>query len=131
MSNEFGAADQTGQPQEAADASQTRELRKRTFKAGIASYQNHALTTNCTVRDFNDGGAKLRFEENAFVPENFTLTVPIDGIRVDCQVKWRRGEEMGVVFMSEIDQDPRMLRKQSLDLKYLMPRKSSLRKRPG
>lgn len=109
---------------------QTREMRKRIFKAGIASYQNHSLTANCVIRDINDQGAKLRFEKGAFVPEKFTLSIPVDSKRVDCEVRWRNGLEMGVTFVSAIERDTRIGRKQSVDVQYVVPRKSSLRKQP-
>ena len=93
-------------------ADQTREARKRIFKAGIASYQNDSLTANCVVRDINEHGAKLRFEEGAFVPEKFALCIPVDGTKRDCEVKWRRNLDMGVVFVSEVEEQTRTRRRQ-------------------
>ena len=114
----------------ASDANQSREARKRIFKAGIASYQEDLLTTNCVVRDINETGAKLRFDEGAFVPESFALCIPVDGTKRDCEVKWRRDLDVGVNFVSEVEEDSRTGRIQALDVKYVVPRKSSLRKPP-
>ena len=111
-------------------ADQTREARKRIFKAGIASYQNDSLTANCVVRDINEHGAKLRFEKGAFVPERFALCIPVDGTKRDCEVKWRRNLDMGVVFVSEVEEQTRTRRRQAMDVKYVVPRKSYLRKSP-
>lgn len=111
-------------------ADQTREARKRIFKAGIASYQNDSLTANCVVRDINEHGAKLRFEKGAFVPEKFALCIPVDGTKRDCEVKWRRNLDMGVVFVSEVEEQTRTRRRQAMDVKYVVPRKSYLRKSP-
>lgn len=109
----------------------SREKRNRMFKAGIASYQNHSITVDCVVRDLTPGGAKLKFEKGAFVPDSFMLTIPVDGIKVDCKVRWRQDLEMGVAFVSEIQTDTRNIRKQSIDVKYLVPRKPTLRKSDG
>ena len=111
-------------------ADQTREARKRIFKAGIASYQNDSLTANCVVRDINEHGAKLRFEKGAFVPEKFALCIPVDGTKRDCEVKWRRNLDMGVVFVSEVEEQTRTRRRQAMGVKYVVPRKSYLRKSP-
>ena len=111
-------------------ADQTREARKRIFKAGIASYQNDSLTANCVVRDINEHGAKLRFEKGAFVPEKFAFCIPVDGTKRDCEVKWRRNLDMGVVFVSEVEEQTRTRRRQAMDVKYVVPRKSYLRKSP-
>ncbi|MEP1207394.1 MAG: hypothetical protein ABJM29_15565 [Rhizobiaceae bacterium] len=128
MSKEFASVDPAVTTDDVANPA--RDARKRIFKAGIASYQNHALTANCVVRDVTADGARLRFEEGAFVPEKFALSIPVDGTRVDCEVKWRRDLDMGVLFTSEIEQDARTGRKQAVDVKYVVPRKSSLRKQP-
>ena len=107
----------------------SRTNRKRTFKAGIISYQNHTLTVDCIVRDINSDGVKLKFEKNALVPDWFMLTIPMDGRKVDCEVKWRVGQEVGAAFISDVQQDTRNVRKQSVDVKYVVPRKATLLKR--
>ena len=132
MSKQFDTADKfaAAEATNPSYADQSRDARKRIFKAGIASYQNDSLTANCVVRDINESGAKLRFEEGAFVPEKFALCIPIDGTKRDCEVKWRRDLDMGVVFVSEVEEESRTRRRQALDVKYVVPRKSTLRKTP-
>ena len=105
-----------------------RTPRPKAFKGGIISYQNHTLTADCIIRDINERGVKLKFEKDALVPEQFALTIPMEGIKVDCKVKWRRGLLVGAEFISDMEADPRNARRQSVDAKYIVPRKSTVRK---
>lgn len=103
--------------------------RRKAFKAGIVSYQNHSLSHDCIVRDMSVKGARLRFEQHTVVPDNFTLIIPVEGKKVDCQIKWRNDVELGVEFTSEVQPDKRNVRDQKVDVEYVIPRKPSLRKR--
>ena len=107
----------------------SRTHRNRTFKTGIISYQDHTLTVDCIVRDINSEGVKLKFEKNALVPDSFMLTIPMDGTKVDCEVKWRVGQEVGAAFVSDRQTATRNVRKQSVDVKYVVPRKATLLRR--
>ena len=80
-----------------------REHRRKAFKAGIVSYQNHALTMDCVIRDVSSGGVKQQFPKAAMVPDNFTLTIPMEGQRVECQARWRKGNVIGAVFVGEME----------------------------
>ena len=103
-----------------------REHRRKAFKAGIISYQNHALTVDCVIRDISSSGVKLQFQDGVMVPENFTLTIPMEGTRVDCQVRWRHKTQIGAVFVGQMEQDPKNARKQSLDIDYVIQKKQSI-----
>jgi len=128
MSNEVFGAGNSREHLASPEAGQVRDRRNRTYKAGIASYQNHTLIASCIIRDLTPRGAKLKFEKGALVPERFLLTIPADGTKVDCEVKWRGGLELGVSFVSDVQPDTRNVRRQSVDVEYLVPRKPTLRK---
>ena len=128
MTNETTSNFHHSQSVGAVKAGAAREKRNRMFKAGIASYQNNSITVDCVIRDLTSSGAKLKFEKGSFVPGLFMLTIPVDGIKVDCEVKWRHELEVGVAFVSDIQKDIRNIRKQSVDVKYVVPKKSVLRK---
>ena len=108
-----------------------REHRRKAFKAGIISYQNHSLTVDCVIRDISSSGVKLQFQEGVMVPENFTLTIPMEGKRVDCQVRWRHKGQIGAVFIGQMEMDPKNARKQSLDLEYVIQKKQSILRKSG
>ncbi len=106
-----------------------REHRRKAFKAGIISYQNHSLTVDCVIRDMSSSGAKLQFAKSVIVPEHFTLTIPMEGQRVDCLVRWRKANVIGAEFIGDMEQDARNARKQSLDIEYVISKKQSILKK--
>ncbi|MEP1209005.1 MAG: PilZ domain-containing protein [Rhizobiaceae bacterium] len=109
-----------------SDEAHPREHRRKAFKAGIVSYQNHALTQDCVIRDISSGGVKLQFPKPAMIPDNFCLIIPMEGQRVECQVRWRKGNVVGAVFVGEMEQDARNARTQSLDIEYVISKKQSI-----
>ena len=126
MSNyEHSPYTQSGHPEDSREL-RTREHRRKAFKAGIISYQNHSLTVDCVIRDISSSGVKLQFQEGVMVPEHFTLTIPMEGQRVDCQVRWRHLNQVGAVFIGEMEVDLKNARKQSLDVEYVISKKQSI-----
>ena len=108
----------------------TREHRRRAFKAGVISYQNHSLTADCTVRDTSSAGVKLQFKDDVIVPDHFTLTIPMDQSKVDCEVRWRNGNQVGAVFVGDMERDSLRARKQSLDVDFVVSKKPSILRKP-
>lgn len=121
---------QAGYPEDTREI-RPREHRRKAFKAGIISYQNHALTVDCVIRDISSSGVKLQFQEGVMVPEHFALTIPMEGKRVDCQVRWRHKDQIGAVFVGQMEMDPKNARKQSLDLEYVIQKKQSILRKSG
>lgn len=128
MSIEGFSSDRINKRRINIETGRAREKRNRIFKAGIASYQNHNLTVDCVIRDLNPKSARLKFEKGGLVPEQFMLTIPMDGVKVDCEVKWRKGLELGVAFVSKVQPDTRNVRRQSVDIKYMMAGNSAFQK---
>lgn len=68
----------------------------------------------CIVRDISSTGAKLEMTKNkfnadaasSFVPTYFTLIIPFDRTRVECQSMWRRGSFLGARFLGAVEQMP-------------------------
>lgn len=73
--------------------------RRRTLKAGVIAYSGRHVTLQCAVRDLSDTGARLLVEGSIDAPDTFELIIAIDGMEADCRVAWRRGKEVGVVFV--------------------------------
>ena len=109
-----------------SDEAQPREHRRKAFKAGIVSYQNNSLTSDCVIRDISSNGVKLQFPKPALVPDHFTLIIPMEGQRVECQARWRKGNVIGAEFIGEMEHDSRNHRKQSLDIEYVISKKQSI-----
>jgi hypothetical protein len=75
-------------------------LRRRVLKAGIAASNDRHLTVACTVRDVSATGARLRAESSVSIPDTFELIIEVDGLEADCQVVWRKANEVGVKFLA-------------------------------
>ena len=75
-------------------------LRRRVLKAGIAASNDRHLTVACTVRDVSPTGARLRAESSVSIPDTFELIIEVDGLEADCQVVWRKANEVGVKFLA-------------------------------
>lgn len=84
---------------QSADARQA--SRRRVLKAGIAASNERRLTVACSVRDLSAVGARLRSDGSVAIPDTFELLIDTDGLEADCQVVWRKGNEVGVRFLRE------------------------------
>lgn len=54
----------------------------------------------CTVRDISPMGAGLALDYDAFVPIQFKLQIPEDLFEVECALRHRHGDIIGVEFLS-------------------------------
>ncbi len=78
----------------------------------------------------SSSGAKLQFSKSVIVPDHFTLTIPMEGQRVECIARWRKATVVGVEFVGDMELDARNARKQSLDIEYVISKKQSILKIP-
>lgn len=72
--------------------------RNRTYKAGSIDFGLGLL--DCTVRNLTDKGASLETASPFGFPDRFNLLVVSDGTQKACRVVWRRGQRLGVVFIT-------------------------------
>ena len=56
--------------------------------------------SNCTIRDQSEGGARLIMEHAITLPHEFRLVNVSDGEAREVQLIWRRGDQVGVKFLS-------------------------------
>lgn len=100
---------QITEPQQAQDdlapSASARSMRQRALKGAVISYSDGAISLDCLVRDYSPGGVKIKLVSDTPVPNSFSLHIPTDGIRAQCEVRWRRGVEIGVEFIGEIHLD--------------------------
>ena len=78
--------------------------RRRVLKSGLICFNARHSTLPCTVRDLSETGARLLVSGSLNAPDTFELFVELDGIWVDCEVAWRRADQIGVRFTSPIKQ---------------------------
>ena len=105
-----------------------RDQRRRVLKSGIICFNDRHCTVGCTVRDLSETGAKLKTAGSVNAPDSFELHIELDGIWVNCEVVWRSGETLGVIFVSDVEKKA-PTRIQSLIVTTEQP-KLSLRRRP-
>jgi PilZ domain len=73
-----------------------RAPRHRVLKAGTIEFGGGGI--DCTVRDLSTTGAALRVTSAIGIPDNFTLVVLGDRLRLLCHVVWRKEFQIGVAF---------------------------------
>lgn len=78
-----------------------RSPRTRVFKGAYAAFNQEHSAIPCIVRDISESGAKIQFDLGWIVPSRFTIFIELDGVKVDCEKVWHRGNLYGVKFISE------------------------------
>ena len=99
-----------------AQAAEPRRWAKRKAVGSSGQILFDGITTPyaCSVRDISSTGARLEMTCNkynpdgasGFMPTYFTLIMPLDRIRVECQSMWRRGSFVGARFLGAVQQMP-------------------------
>ncbi|PCH47070.1 MAG: hypothetical protein COC23_02685 [Hyphomicrobiales bacterium] len=107
-----------------------RERRHRVLKRGTASYANQSISIDVVIRDFSSTGARLKVSDAALLPDKFTLHIPMDGVEMDCSVRWRSGDLMGVLFVSEQRRTHGSIR-QKVEARGLTDHRQSSLRKPG
>ena len=53
---------------------------------------------DCIIHDLSATGAAIDISNIVRIPENFTLIVPEDRLKLKCRVVWRKEFRIGVAF---------------------------------
>ena len=77
-----------------------RAARQTSFMQGRIYFNNRRSSVDCLIRDISATGAKLKFSSAVETPALVELHIPTKEETHSAKVMWRRGEEMGVKFMS-------------------------------
>ncbi|GJE69736.1 PilZ domain-containing protein [Methylorubrum podarium] len=75
------------------------EARKRTFLKGRIHFNKGASSMDCLIRDFSEMGARLELSETNTLPESFDLYIPQKEMTLRSNLRWRRGDAVGVAFL--------------------------------
>jgi len=62
-----------------------------------------SVSVPCTIRNISTGGALIEANEVSLLPLAFRLLNPRLEVSYDCNVVWRRGNQVGVSFAQTID----------------------------
>ncbi len=88
--------------------------RKSTHSSGQILFDGVTTPYGCLVRDVSSTGAKIEMLRNKynpdggseFLPSQFSLIMPLDRTRVECQSMWRRGSFVGARFLGAVTHMP-------------------------
>jgi hypothetical protein len=72
--------------------------RQKTLLHGFVYYDGSPCAVECVVREVSESGARLKFDMPPAPVAAFELDIPLRGQKLRAEVKWQRGNEMGVVF---------------------------------
>lgn len=72
--------------------------RQRRLKQGKIIFPDHARVFDCQIQDWSETGAKLRMSNTLDMPREFELAIRSENLLVSAELKWRRGENVGVRF---------------------------------
>ena len=103
--------------------------RRRVLKTGIVTFSGRNCSIECSVRDLSDTGARLRATGSANIPDTFELIIETDGFEADCQVVWRKDQDIGVVFLG-VPKRTTPTRRQVIDPIDANKKKSLIRRKP-
>jgi hypothetical protein len=86
--------------------------RKPTHNTGQIIFDGVTTPYACIVRDISSTGAKIEMVKgkynpdggSGFLPNQFSLIMPLDRTRVECQSMWRRGSFLGARFLGAVTQ---------------------------
>ena len=82
-------------PRRSAD--KRREPRTLVIKAAILVFSKGNCSMDCQILDLTKNGARLKPADMLVCPNEFTLKLP-HGLVHECEVKWRKGDVLGVRF---------------------------------
>jgi hypothetical protein len=99
---------------ESPEAQRRWAKRKPMQSSGQILFDGVTTPYACTVRDISSTGVRLEMTRNkynpdaatGFIPTYFSLTMPHDRTRVECQSMWRRGSLVGARFLGAVEHIP-------------------------
>jgi hypothetical protein len=74
------------------------EVRLRRLKRGRIEYNAQRSVMTCTLRDVSVHGARLRFGESLYTPDEFVVSVPGEVDGRPAKRVWTANNEIGVRF---------------------------------
>lgn len=72
--------------------------RQKSLLKGRIYFNNRMSSIDCVIRDISAEGARLQFSSTVATPEVVELYIPNKDQTLRAQVRWRKTDELGVVF---------------------------------
>ncbi|KPF65555.1 hypothetical protein IP69_17865 [Bosea sp. AAP35] len=80
------------------------EMRTRVFHGASVVFNGRQSVMACTVRNWSQTGAMVRMSDCIALPETFELDIATTEECVRVRQCWRRGDDVGVVFIPAEEQ---------------------------
>jgi hypothetical protein len=93
-------------PHEVNPKETRRAIRVRTFLKARISYGEGAISTECTVSQLSDVGARLTLAGTVSLPDAFEIAIPQRGISRRAKLVWRHDDQIGIEFVGGEDAPP-------------------------
>lgn len=77
------------------------QTRLRSILGARVIFANGNSSMDCLIRDISPSGARLELGSSVTVPDRFDLFVPQKSRTFRAAIKWRRLNEIGVVFETD------------------------------
>jgi PilZ domain len=72
--------------------------RQRQLKSAQIIFNDNASLMDCVIRDWSNGGAKLKCAQASTLPKQFSLLLKAEWLLYPAELRWRRGDSIGVKF---------------------------------
>ncbi len=87
-----------------------KSIRSRCLLGARVVFNERGSTMSCTLRNYSEDGALLKFSEAPIVPGQVELVINNRNTLMPAQIQWRRGELVGIgfprgQFMTELRED--------------------------
>lgn len=76
-------------------------LRTRSLRTGKAVFGSFQYSRDCIIRDVSEGGVRIRIDDPDSIPGEFWLLDIKKFAAFKAQVKWRKGNELGLGLGAE------------------------------
>ena len=73
--------------------------RKRVFLSGKIAYGKFSFSTDCTIRDISDSGARVSLPKGHRIPDDVYLINMKSGMGYEARVAWRNTPLAGLMFL--------------------------------
>lgn len=96
----IGVAFQVQGQTEAEPAERRATVRRRVVRAAEIVLDDQAGSVSCVLVDISTKGARLRVPAEVILPDTFQIEVAALSLGSRCRLRWRRGGEIGVEFLT-------------------------------
>lgn len=80
--------------------------RQRVLRRASIVFNGRQSVFDCAIRNWSDSGAMVRLADWTALPPTFEIDVASLGDSVRVRQCWRRGDDVGVAFLSEAESLP-------------------------